>query len=459
MDIEDYSIDSVQRELMGCKTVDEGRTLLKGKIFEWSDDYSENLMDSHSTDKDVAFDAIVKLWVEWSNFEVSKLQYKQATEVYESALEDPIVKLSYIIYKSNAQFFISRNKLAAAQKVYIKGLCNGLEQDDVDKLWIDLIDFLRSKGKDATSTSLENLYNLINADTLKTDSTKTCTPPSSFDESILRNNIPMTPVTQTDSSNNSDYCDDSPRNGTIVLTLPSYLNKSIEWDDIKRITPEIIRNIHHNNPPMIFSAPHVAPMKDGLSSLTADEVNELCKFLHVSTLVELSAIEGNTGRHCDRIMDILEGLWIVQAIKEKQYHAWKNELKESNQQEYYNITNTIANEIEQNKLLHKLSVEYEVQMEILCALINRTSYKLLIDQVRTLVQISFPGINNNVVEKIELSISKSINSNNVNEFDQQLVTEISNISKKVTAILSARVKSSSDYYSLEEKQRRRKQRK
>lgn len=458
MDIEDYNIISLRQELSGCKTVDEGRTLLKGKIFEWSDDYSENLMESESVDKHTAFDAIVKLWLEWANYEVSKLQYKQATEVYESALEDPIVKQSYTIYKSNAQFCISRNKLAAAQKVYIKGLCNELQQDDVDKIWIDLVDFLRSKGKDATSTSLENLYNLINADTLKSDPTKICTPPSSFDESILRSNIPTTTATPTDSSNNSDHYDDSPRKSANVIALPSYLNKDIEWDDIKRITPEIIRNIHHNTPPMIFSAPHVAPMKDGLASLAADEVNELCRFLQISTLAELTN-EGSTGRYCDRIVDILEGLWVVQGIKEKQYHAWKNELKESNQQEYYNITNTSANEIEQNKLLHKLSIEYEVQMEILCALINRTSYKLLMDQVRTLIQLSFPSINSNIVEKIELSISKSINSNNVNEFDQQLVAEISNISRRVTAILSTRIKSNSDYYSFEEKQKRRKQRK
>ena len=229
-----------------------------------------------------------------------------------------------------------------------------------------------------------------------------------------------------------------------ILANPKMWAEYCQWDSYR------INNIED-----MYSG---APMKDGLASLAADEVNELCKFLQISTLAELTN-EGSTGRYCDRIVDILEGLWVVQGIKEKQYHAWKNELKESNQQEYYNITNTSANEIEQNKLLHKLSIEYEVQMEILCALINRTSYKLLMDQVRTLIQLSFPSINSNIVEKIELSISKSINSNNVNEFDQQLVAEISNISRRVTAILSTRIKSNSDYYSFEEKQKRRKQRK
>ena len=73
MDIEDYNIILLRQELSGCKTVDEGRTLLKGKIFEWSDDYSENLMESESVDKHTAFDAIVKLWLEWANYEYLRI--------------------------------------------------------------------------------------------------------------------------------------------------------------------------------------------------------------------------------------------------------------------------------------------------------------------------------------------------------------------------------------------------
>jgi hypothetical protein len=103
-----------------------------------------------------------------------------------------------------------------------------------------------------------------------------------------------------------------------------------DLDSVTGMTPEQLIRIYRHRPPMLFSAPFKEPTVSGLSSLSPEEVLELEKFLGVS----LSSIQyGERQTPADAYLDLVEGLWTAQALKERHFDSWFTDLKRLHEKE------------------------------------------------------------------------------------------------------------------------------
>jgi hypothetical protein len=127
---------------------------------DWSDYYTENAGSISSAEIQTVMDAIVNLWIQCANFEVSLHQFKKAVDVYDRALIDPICSKALAIFRAYASFCLDRKKPGNAQNVYIKGLCAGLSEPDNEALWKDFLDLMHSVNKSANLT-IEQLYEAV----------------------------------------------------------------------------------------------------------------------------------------------------------------------------------------------------------------------------------------------------------------------------------------------------------
>jgi hypothetical protein len=127
---------------------------------DWSDYYTENVGTLSAAEMGTVLDAIVNLWIQCANFEVSLHQFKKAVDVYDRALIDPICSKSLTIFQVYASFCLDRKKPGNAQNVYIKGLCAGLSEPNNQALWKDFLDLMHSVNKSANLT-IEQLYEAV----------------------------------------------------------------------------------------------------------------------------------------------------------------------------------------------------------------------------------------------------------------------------------------------------------
>lgn len=150
---------------------------------DWTDYYTEMCSGEEKEHKRI-FDSIVNLWIQFSVFEIQLHQFKKAVEVFEKAINDPIGSKSLKIFQVYADFCVDRNKLANAQKVFMKGLCAGLSDSDNAALWSSFLKLMHTINKSDLLT-LEQLYEaaknqLAGAGTLA--------PPSIVSSPLLINN-------------------------------------------------------------------------------------------------------------------------------------------------------------------------------------------------------------------------------------------------------------------------------
>eukprot|EP01038_Epipyxis_sp_PR26KG_P007542 gene7542-10277_t len=154
-------------------TPDDSRMLYAEEIMDWTDYFTENFPSSFSdnsfgtetlTNMDIEsskiFDAIIDLWLSYTSFEISLHQFKKAVQVYDDALNDRIAQKSVKIYISYADFCVERKKLSNAQKVYIRGLCAGLDSIQSNILWDKFLK-ITHKINNSTDLTLNQLYNAV----------------------------------------------------------------------------------------------------------------------------------------------------------------------------------------------------------------------------------------------------------------------------------------------------------
>jgi hypothetical protein len=103
-----------------------------------------------------------------------------------------------------------------------------------------------------------------------------------------------------------------------------------DLDSVIGMTPEQLIRIYRQRPPMLFSAPFKEPTVSGVSSLSPEEILELEKFLGV-TLASIQYGERQTP--ADVYLDLIEGLWSAQALKERHFDSWFTDLKRLHEKE------------------------------------------------------------------------------------------------------------------------------
>ena len=103
-----------------------------------------------------------------------------------------------------------------------------------------------------------------------------------------------------------------------------------DLDSVVGMTPEQLTRMYRHRPPMLFSAPNVEPTVFGLSILSPEETTELESFLGVN----LSDIRyGQRQNKVDEYLDLVEGLWTTQALKERHFDSWFTDLKKLHEKE------------------------------------------------------------------------------------------------------------------------------
>ena len=225
---------------------------------------------------------------------------------------------------------------------------------------------------------------------------------------------------------------------TITQTTNSVYD---EWDNILGFTPEILRRIHHQRAPMIFSAPNQEPMLYGLNSLNDDETNELDMYL--GTRIRQLDRSDLTGK-ISSVLDALEALWTIQALKEKQFESWFNDLSKRHEKEGADINRILAEReskgdtrtgIDRKRFQNRCNVQKEVLMSI----VNKTMYSLLLDQCKVLNELKFPRCSNDLIERIETNNNKCLNSNEINSYDKDLMHAINTLQRYCCSMLSLRI--------------------
>ena len=118
-----------------------------------------------------------------------------------------------------------------------------------------------------------------------------------------------------------------------TTAVDSFVNPGGVGDDLDSVaglTPEQLTRMYRYRPPMLFSAPNKEPTLFGLSSLSSADTSELEAFLGVT----LSSIRyGERQLGVDIYLDLVEGLWTAQALKERHFDSWFTDLKKLHEKE------------------------------------------------------------------------------------------------------------------------------
>jgi hypothetical protein len=372
--------------------ITESRQIYLEEILDWTDNYTENLLsNSSSQESKDALSSIVKLWIAFCTMEITLRQFKRAVKLFEDAISDPIASRSANTYLAYVDYCSTRGKFANAQKVYIKGLSSELGQEEADKLWVSFLSFIQSQG--SPDLNLEQLYEAVKSEAAEGTilSSFTTGLSSVVKEEKVSEVEPIVKVKQeklTDAESKADeentismeivdevviavkvedvfgtgeeiiseesvdkdkmdviieetqeICEVTEKNVLDNKTNPVAAVSKVnvapggvgdDLDSVVGLTPDQLIRMYRHRPPMLFSAPAKEPTVLELSSLSTEEVLELESFLGVS----LSTIKyGERQGPADAYLNLVEGLWTAQALKERHFDSWFTDLKKLHEKE------------------------------------------------------------------------------------------------------------------------------
>jgi hypothetical protein len=319
---------------------------------------------------------LTQLWQQYATFEASLKLWKTAAGVYEKALSDPIVGRYSDMFRLCSEYYIGRNKPVTAKNVYLTGLSGGLlAKPETDRLWCYLLYFMT--GNSGSSITLAQLRDEMQS--------KLAAPlpelpseaglPALLDE--IQSRPSVTAVYANLSSNSSksnklaavtastatiaaasavtgggggiaavkrlpESSSSSSSSLSTTAAVPAAVkpqpNKSTSvptaagtvdvLDSLFGLSSEQLIRLFHNRPPLLLVAPSKEPMKSGFKNLLPDEVNELERFLAVPlvSLLEPANTNDTARMRAEFILDILEEIWMSQALKERHFDHWFSEL-------------------------------------------------------------------------------------------------------------------------------------
>ena len=141
---------------------DEARTLYHATILDWTDFFMEVFPEeANERSKDAwdMVDKIAQLWIDLATLLASLRQYKQAVQVFEDALKDAVSNSTAKTFIAFAKYYIDREKVATAQKVFIRALTSQLIQSQVDQVWISFAATMQSAGMG--DLSIKDLFEAV----------------------------------------------------------------------------------------------------------------------------------------------------------------------------------------------------------------------------------------------------------------------------------------------------------
>ena len=151
---DDVYNDDGDDEIMMLLSSLAARLVYLEEIMDWSEYYTE-------ADQSIqVFEAIINLWIQFASFEQSLNQFKKTVELYDKAIIDPIASKSCKIFKAYITFYINRNKYNNAQKIFIKSLCAGFNEEENRSLWLEYLQMMHRVNK-STVLTLPQLYHAV----------------------------------------------------------------------------------------------------------------------------------------------------------------------------------------------------------------------------------------------------------------------------------------------------------
>eukprot|EP01039_Chlorochromonas_danica_P009749 gene9749-10783_t len=340
-------------------SVEECRNVFLEQIFDWSDYYNESCSsDPEGVDSQAMAQSLVELWLAYADFEANLRQYKKAVDVYEKAMGDPIVGRVGRLYQAYADYCLARGRPGAAQKAYLSGLSTrDMPRKDSDTLWMMLLGLVQQVNKNATLT-LSELRGLVAKQV--TEGSQLAPLPSSSSDSNTTSSL------TNDRQGGVDFASDNAAMMTlsasnvvvkeeeeamvtymdvaeskeeqwqpadnVVSTNSISLEKLLEEDNLDGVaglTPEQIVRAYRLRPLMLFVAPHKEPLVSGLSALEEGEKAALEAFLQSPLSLKSEMLSART----NHILDVLEGLWYAQALKERHFDMWIVQMNELHKQQ------------------------------------------------------------------------------------------------------------------------------
>ena len=157
---------------------------------------------------------------------------------------------------------------------------------------------------------------------------------------------------------------------------------------------------YRKRPPKLFVAPTIEPMYGGIKHLHPVEKKILEDYLG-APMESFKNSTGNTNTPGEMVVDFLQSLWVMQALKESHFDAWYSQLQDmhgTNEQRLLSIcsqkeANAKPNDPIRAKCQKELKDFYDkcsVQTCVLDATLNKIFYELLAVQQHILASIGFP---------------------------------------------------------------------
>jgi hypothetical protein len=458
------------------------------EIMDWTDCYTENCSeDPNGSESAKVLNAILELWIGYADFESSYKQFKNAVEVYEKAINDPYVGKKARVYQSFADYHMNRNKPGNAQKAIIRGLCAGLDETENHNLWNYLLQ-LTNKIANNTQATMQQLYNAVVSQV--PDASKPKLAPIPLTSAVPLQNPPKKEFVQDFPESKEELKRHEPSVSSQKSSMPSTVPpiaavqpkpapiiqqlqqpapsqqqqtpQADDFDNLSGMTPEQVVHLFRFRPIMLFAAPNKEPMASGILKLTPQEIQLLEAFLGVP-LASLSQSGDDPSsftperKKAEYLLDILEQLWNVQALKERHFDAWTAELHRVHMNEEKLLLNRLKSStgimpppaiIAQTPEMKKFRKHCEVQIELLNAVINKIMFSVLMEQVKLLSDLNFPLLHSDFYMSLMSSFSlkksnlltrgkESLLANAF--FDEKINTTLLSQQKLLCAVFSIRL--------------------
>lgn len=350
-----FNISVIKKKIIEESSIENNRIYYQEELLDWIDCYNETLVNCEDkVRQQEAFNSIIDLWIDYSNYEKQLKQYKKVVNIFEDALNDSLTKTSWRIYHAYSQFYQQREKKSNAQKIFVRGLSvSKMSSEHRDMLWFHFLQFMKEEKLLSMEMSVFQLYQAVKEQLNELGDT--LIPPShDFSEkNYSQDNEDNEPESQVDHMNKDQNAVGSEETSSYVYaemkesednvidnetgshSISSFMeNTSLiptEIDESVGISPENLIRIFQVRPPLLFSAPDKEPMSWGLSRLSIHNIQLLEVFLRdsVSSISQISS----TPSPADFYIDIIESLWVSQALKERNFDNWFAELQVLHEQE------------------------------------------------------------------------------------------------------------------------------
>ncbi|GKY91457.1 hypothetical protein MPSEU_000118000 [Mayamaea pseudoterrestris] len=145
-------IQAANQKLANDADIDGGSMVFQSALLEWSDDAREG---HHS---ETLTEAIATLWIAYAQFYANHKQFKTATEIYEQAVSDPVAKHVGRVWLEYARFLEERAKIKSAQNVYIRVLIQDsqlIDEQDQGLLWNEFLEMMQKSNAELTLRELK----------------------------------------------------------------------------------------------------------------------------------------------------------------------------------------------------------------------------------------------------------------------------------------------------------------